>query len=135
MGDLDAIRLIGLQLNTALFTSRLIRYKLIMRKLLALKPVIVTVEFNDRTKIDFMYIGKDLTLPWTTLPDTALDADNKPISPYAGAVHGFNGGYGSGSYTSSNNLGNWTLFQRCKIVFTSSPGGKSVSQLTCWLKY
>lgn len=130
MDNLDAIRLIGLELNKALITSRTMRYELAIKKLLALKPLIVTVKFSDDTMIDLRYESISFTLPWSILPDTALDANGKPIAPPSNAVHSFNGGYGNGNYSSS--LPGFNIFQFCRTGFTNSGAGWK-SQLICFI--
>ncbi|MEH8021107.1 hypothetical protein [Rheinheimera metallidurans] len=130
MDNLDAIRLIGLELNKALITSRTMRYELVIKKLLALKPLIVTVKFSDDTVIDLRYESISFTLPWSILPDTALDANGKPIVPPSNAVHSFNGGYGNGNYSSS--LPGLNIVQFRRTGFTNSGAGWK-SQLICFI--
>lgn len=128
----DAIRLIGLELNKAFITSNTMRYKLVMRKLLALKPLTITVKFTDDTMIDLLYVSISLTLPWSLIPDTALDANGVPITPPSSAVHNFDGGYGYGNYSSF--LTGLNITQQCRTAFTSSGAGWK-SQLVCYLIY
>lgn len=71
-------------------------------------------------------------MPWTILPDTALDSDGKLIPPPSNAKHPYIN-FGRGNYYYERViLGRVNLKQVCKTVFTGTKGN-AASQIVCWL--
>lgn len=131
--NLDAQRLIGLELNKAYTATVAMKFKIVLHKMLVRRAFIITVGFSDNTKVDFRLDSPELTIPWAMLPDTALDSHGKLIRPPLQTKHQFNGGFGEGNYRSDRTLsGGFTLRSKCVTAYTGSYP-KLVSQLVCFL--